>query len=194
MAIADLRHYVRTYDGDLDAAFCRRMVDSFASLERFQQRNGRGVRTGLEESAWTELNVTRMADAAFLGFFRMRLDRALERYNRDVGLTIPVPSSPHTADLILKRYRAGHEERFQLHFDSIGHVASRYLVFLWYLNDVEGGETRFPQLELSVEARAGRLLVFPPYWMFQHEGAPPLRGEKFIVSTYLMFAPPTPER
>jgi hypothetical protein len=91
----------------------------------------------------------------------------------------------------MKRYRSGGAERFQLHFDAIHHVSSRYLVLLWYLNDVEaGGETRFPQLELSVDPRAGRLLMFPPYWMYQHEGMPPLAGEKYILSAYLMFSTP----
>ena len=67
-------------------------------------------------------------------------------------------------------------------------------MLLWYLNDVsEGGETRFPQLGLSVKPATGRLLMFPPYWMYQHEGEPPNSGDKFILSTYLLFGetPPT---
>jgi prolyl 4-hydroxylase len=188
---ADLRRYIRTYDNDLDPRLCRQMIASFAGLERFQMRNGRGVRSGLEESAWTELNVSRLSDAGFLGMFRGLIDRALERYNRDVELAIPIPNSPATSDLTLKRYRPGDQERFQLHFDAIHHVANRYLVLLWYLNDVEqGGETRFPQLDVTVQARAGRLLMFPPYWMYQHEGLPPISADKYIVSTYLLFIDP----
>jgi hypothetical protein len=58
----DLRHYVRVYDADLEAALCHKMIDSFAALERFQQYNGRNLRRGLEESEWTELNVTRLSE------------------------------------------------------------------------------------------------------------------------------------
>ena len=188
---ADLRRYIRTYDNDLDPRLCQQMIASFAGLERFQMRNGRGVRSGLEQSAWTELNVSRLSDAGFLGMFRGLIDRALERYNRDIELAIPIPNSPALSDLTLKRYRPGEQERFQLHFDAINHVANRYLVLLWYLNDVEqGGETRFPQLDVTVQARAGRLLMFPPYWMYQHEGLPPISGDKYIVSTYLLFIDP----
>ena len=191
MKHADLRRYIRTYDADLEPRLCQQMIASFAGLERFQMRNGRGVRNGLEESAWTELNVSRLSDAGFMGMFRRQIDRALERYNRDIELAIPIPNSPALSDLTLKRYRPGEQERFQLHFDSINHVANRYLVLLWYLNDVEqGGETRFPQLDVTVQARAGRLLMFPPYWMYQHEGLPPLSGDKYIVSTYLLFIDP----
>ena len=188
MGLSDLHHFIRVYDHNLDAAICTRMIDSFAGLERFQRKNGRGVRAGLEESAWTELNVTRLSDRAFLGMFRQLIDASLERYNRDVGLSIPIPNSPVTSDLVMKRYRSGHDERFQTHFDAIHHVANRYMVFIWYLNDVSAcGETRFPQLDFVVQARAGRLLMFPPYWMYQHEGVAPAAGEKFILSTYLLF-------
>jgi hypothetical protein len=187
----DLRHFVRVYDSDLEPAFCRRMLASFEGLSRFHQYNGRAVRAGLEQSAWTELNVSQMSDAAFRAFFRARIDHALARYNRDVQLAIPIPNSPEISDLVLKRYRPGHSEQFQLHFDAINHVANRYLVLLWYLNDVEkAGETRFPQLGLSVPPKEGRLLMFPPYWMYQHEGVAPASGDKYIVSTYLLFTTP----
>jgi hypothetical protein len=190
-SLHDLRYYVRVYDGDLEPAFCEKIVASFAGLERFHQRNGRTLRAGLQNSAWTELNVTRLSDAAFLGFFRMRIDQALAAYNRDVGLTIPVPNSPKTADLILKRYRPGQDEQFQLHFDAVNHLAHRYLVMLWYLNDVAaGGETRFPQLDVTIRPKAGRLIIFPPYWMYQHEGVAPVSGDKYILSTYLLFTTP----
>jgi hypothetical protein len=192
MSHADLRRYIRTYDHDLDPKLCQQMIGSFAGLERFQMRNGRGVRRGLEDSAWTELNVSRLSDPAFMSMFRRLIDRALERYNLDIELAIPIPNSPLISNLTLKRYRAGQQEQFQLHFDSINHVANRYLVLLWYLNDVEqGGETRFPQLDVTVPARAGRLLMFPPYWMYQHQGLPPISGDKYILSTYLLFIDPS---
>lgn len=191
MAIGALDHYIRAYDDDLDAALCQRLVASFESLQRFQRYNGRGVRAGLEQSGWTELNLTRLSDDGVKAQFRALIDRALARYNADVGLTIAVPNSPSHSDLVMKRYRPGGQEAFQLHFDAVNHVANRYLVLLWYLNDVaEGGETRFPQLGTAVTPKAGRLLVFPPYWMYQHEGARPVSGDKYIVSTYLLFEMP----
>jgi prolyl 4-hydroxylase len=185
---ADLRQYVRVYDSDLPQELCARMVQSFKTLGRFQTPNGRGYRAGLEHSAWTEVNVTRLSDAGFLGFFRSRIDAGLNRYNTDVELDIAIPGSAKTADLIMKRYRTGGVESFERHFDSINECANRYMVFLWYLNDVvEGGETSFPQLGLKIEPRVGRLLMFPPYWMYQHEGLPPRSTDKYIVSTYLLF-------
>jgi prolyl 4-hydroxylase len=193
MNMNDLKHYIRVYDHNLEGSLCQKMIDSFHGLGRFQRRNGRGIRVGLEQSGWAELNVSKLSDDAFLGMFRQLIYAALARYNSDVGLSLPLPNSAQFSDLIMKCYRPGGQDRFQLHFDAINHVANRYLVFLWYLNDVaQGGETRFPQLEHSIDARAGRLLMFPPYWMYQHEGLPPQIGDKYILSTYLLFTDPKP--
>jgi hypothetical protein len=165
------------------------MIESFNGLSRFHTLNGRTARTGLEESAWTEINVSRLSDDTLRAFFRHRISSALGRDNADIGLApIAIPDSPKTADLILKRYRPDAGECFQTHFDSVHDVSNRYLVFLWYLNDVEtGGETEFPQLNCKVTARAGRLLMFPPYWMYQHAGVAPQSSDKYILSTYLLF-------
>ena len=188
-----LRHFIRVYDDALPATWCTRLLKGFDALSAHQARNGRELRAGLEDSAWTELNVTRHGDPLTAGFFRGRIDEALARYNADVQLDLPVPNSPAFADLVLKRYRPNSAERFQLHFDAINHLSNRYLVLLWYLNDVEhGGATRFPRLDIEITARAGRLLMFPPYWMYQHEGLPPQSGDKYILSTYLLFTSARP--
>lgn len=185
---ASLGHYIRVYDDVLEPAMCRKLIDSFHPLARFQAANGRGVRPGLDDSAWTELDVSRLSDAPFLAYFRQLVSRQLQRYNADVGLPIPVPDSPLLAPLVLKRYRAGGQEQFQTHFDSINEVCDRYLVFLWYLNDVnEGGCTWFPGLQSGVAPRAGRLLMFPPYWLYAHQGQPSPLQDKYILSTYLRF-------
>lgn len=183
-----LRDYIRIYEGALDAGVCRRLVESFEGQPRLQRPHGGDDRPGLESSHWTALNVSAVADRNFVARFRKLIGAALEQYNLELGLGIPVPNSQLHGDLVIKRYEPGGHDRFQLHYDSVNRAANRYLVFLWYLNDVyEGGETAFPYLGLRVAARAGRLLMFPPYWMYQHEGIAPRSNAKFILSTYLLF-------
>lgn len=187
-AIADLRNYVQYFDGALAPDFCAQMVSAFEQSTHLQVPNGRGHQAGLDNSAWVELNVSRLADPAFLGFFHFQIDKFLAEYNKKVPLTLPIPTRPTIDDLRIKRYRAGSNENFEPHFDSIDQKCGRYLVFLWYLNDVaQGGETEFCDLGIKVFPRVGRLLMFPPYWMFQHAGRPTLSNDKYIVSTYLMF-------
>ncbi|MGA9422473.1 MAG: 2OG-Fe(II) oxygenase [Rhodanobacteraceae bacterium] len=183
-----LRHFVRWYDDALPRELCEGLIGGFEQMQAAQARNGRGVRAGLEASAWTELNLTPLADTAMKGFFLSRVDQYLERYNAEIGIGLPIPPTQLTAELVIKRYTAGTDDCFQPHFDSMYDKSDRYLVFLWYLNDVaEGGETRFCDFDLNVAARAGRLLMFPPYWMFQHAGLPPRSNNMYILSTYLLF-------
>lgn len=189
-----LADFVRVYDDALPPALCRQMIDSFDALARFQRVNGRSARAGLDDSAWTELDLTPLSDRAFRQMLIRNMAAHLARYRVDAPLSIPVPDTERTAEFIVKRYRPDGKERFQPHFDSVDAVCDRYLVFLWYLNDVAlGGETRFVDLDLSITPRAGRLVIFPPYWMFQHEGAAPRSGDKYILSTYYLFdATPRP--
>jgi hypothetical protein len=56
-----------------------------------------------------------------------------------------------------------------------------------YLNAPGGGETVFPNLGLSIQPEAGKLLAFPPIWLFPHAGLPPLGGPKYILHTYLCY-------
>lgn len=187
-AATTLDRFVQVYDRALAPELCVRMIESFRALERFQRPNGEGRRAGLEDSRWTELDIGPLSDGSFRAMLIDNMHSHLARYVDTLGLTIPVPPTERTSELIIKRYRAGGTERFQPHFDSLGEVSNRYLVFLWYLNDVaEGGETAFVDLDLEVKPQAGRLLVFPPYWMFQHAGRAPISNDKYILSTYFLF-------
>jgi len=183
-----LENCIQVFDQAMPPDFCAQMVESFNRMSAFQVPNGRGHKRGFDASAWTELNISPLADAGFKGFFIKQIDDHLRLYNERLGLTLPVPNRPRIEDIRIKRYRAGTEEQFEPHFDSMDDKANRYLVFLWYLNDVaEGGETEFCNLGIRVAPRAGRLLMFPPYWMFQHAGLAPRSNDKYIVSTYLLF-------
>ncbi|HET9031677.1 MAG TPA: 2OG-Fe(II) oxygenase [Dokdonella sp.] len=188
LPLSALSHYVRWYDAALPAEFCKGLIDGFEQMTEAHVENGRGVRSGLEGSKWTEINMSQYADEAMKGFFITQMDEYLARYNADVGLGLSVPPSNRMADLGFKRYTASQGDGFQPHFDAIYEKSDRYMVFLWYLNDVaEGGETRFTDLDFAVQPRAGRLLMFPPFWMYQHAGMPPISNDKYIISTYLLF-------
>lgn len=65
-------------------------------------------------------------------------------------------------------------------------TSNRVCGVICYLNDVmTGGGTHFPEHDYTVDARAGRIAIFPTYWTHPHAGMVPLDGEKWIVSTFL---------
>jgi prolyl 4-hydroxylase len=88
----------------------------------------------------------------------------------------------------IKRYTPN-EHRFPLHVD-VGYSGNctRYLAFLIYLNDNEAG-TKFytPEGHFTFEAKCGNILVFPPMWLFPHEGLMPTKTNKYIASTYFHY-------
>jgi hypothetical protein len=183
-----LEDLVQTWDRALAPALCERMIATYHQMAEYQQPNGAGVRPGLDDSAWTELDVSRFADQAFNEFIEGQVLRHFEEYKARLGLSLPISPVRKLSPLIMKRYTASSGDRFQLHFDALGEVCNRYLVFLWYLNDVAvGGETTFPDLGISVAPQAGRMLIFPPYWMYQHAAMPPRSGDKYIISCYALY-------
>jgi len=64
---------------------------------------------------------------------------------------------------------------------------SRAFVFSIYLNDVEkGGETEFLHFSKRVEPKTGRIVIWPAAFPYVHRGNPPLSGEKYILTSWMM--------
>lgn len=99
----------------------------------------------------------------------------------------------------MKRY-APAGECFSDHVDVLDyHSARRFVSFLFYLNTPDGGgETIFPTIPpsmcdaeqsrpLTITPKQGMLMMFPPLWMFPHEGRPTTFNPKYILSGYLHY-------
>jgi hypothetical protein len=62
----------------------------------------------------------------------------------------------------------------------------RILAVVVYLNTVQdGGGTRFPMHELTVNAEVGKVVVFPTTWQYPHQGLVPLSSDKWIISEFI---------
>jgi hypothetical protein len=87
----------------------------------------------------------------------------------------------------IKKYNNDGNDLFDTHVDVIDYPsARRFLSFFWYLNDVEiGGETVFE--DLVITPKTGRMVIFPPLWMFPHKGNIPISNTKYLLSTYLHY-------
>jgi len=64
---------------------------------------------------------------------------------------------------------------------------ARAFVFSVYLNDVaEGGETEFLHFSKRVQPKTGRIVIWPAAFPYLHRGNPPLSGEKYILTSWMM--------
>jgi hypothetical protein len=67
--------------------------------------------------------------------------------------------------------------------------ANRVLVYQLYLNDVEsGGETEFLYLRQRLTPKRGTLVVWPAGFTHLHRGNPPLSGDKYILSGWVVLS------
>ena len=143
--------------------------------------------------SFDELNIS--ATPGFEKWHHLLLDHAQyyeELYKKT--LNIPQyswPTSHGFEQFRMKRYGNNDYDRFDPHVDVRDYAsARRFLVFFWYLNDVEkGGETSFyfSDHEIRIKPKAGRLLMFPPMWTYPHAGLKPESGPKYIVGGYLSY-------
>lgn len=70
---------------------------------------------------------------------------------------------------------------------SVRKNSSRILVGIIYLNDVDdGGETEFTTQGLRIQPKAGRMLLFPPMWMYPHKANIPKSNHKYTVNTFFV--------
>lgn len=108
----------------------------------------------------------------------------LQEYFADHGFDRFV-SPTHFESVRIKKYDPGTGDQFKVHIDAAdAGSAIRYLVFILYLNDNDG-ETVFPMIGRTVKPKAGRLVMFPPFWMFPHAGQPPTDRAKYIMMSAL---------
>jgi len=87
----------------------------------------------------------------------------------------------------LQRYQAGEYYHWHVDADNL-QLASRQLVALWYLNDVDhGGETEFLHQGVKVRPQQGKLVLFPPFWTHEHRAVTVEQGVKYIATTWITF-------
>jgi predicted 2-oxoglutarate/Fe(II)-dependent dioxygenase YbiX len=90
-----------------------------------------------------------------------------------------------------KIYRKGchfglHADAVHLHEGKSIKYCDRDFSFILFLNDnYEGGNLSFPEFNLTVPPKAGRMVVFPPDARFMHRVLPVTQGERFQMLGWL---------
>ena len=108
-----------------------------------------------------------------------------EAYRRDAPFTDLMPPTMIMESIKIKKYEQ--DGYFNDHIDSCdSNTMMRYLSMFVYLND--SGGTDFSGNK--IEAKAGRVVCFPPMWMFPHNG---YVGDKpkYFMGSYLHFELPS---
>ncbi len=177
--------YVRVYEDTLPSAQCRALIERFEAAPDLQERTpaDRAFR-------FVELNVSRHWPEVETQVFGAMMAH-IQRYWTELGIGPVWPRKVDVERLRLKRYLPGGEDQFPPHVDVMtAEESRRFLTAILYLNDPGGGETIFPDLGLTVTPAPGRMVIFPPLWLFAHAGLPPRDRAKYILHRYLWYPAP----
>lgn len=179
-------NFVRYYDNVVDDSFCDDLIQKFED-----NKDNQFVVNNEDRFKFTEVRLLDHLDTfeheanvlkdVFMG--------SIKRYKLDCNIQDSMfPVHVGYENFRMKRYMPDNGDQFDDHVD-VGDYTSarRFLVFFLYLNDNDGGHTEFPQMDISVQPKKGRLLVFPPLWTHLHAGRPPINTPKYIVGSYLHY-------
>ena len=173
----------------LDAAFCASVIQRFESNTQDQYAGRIGQRVA------QDISIKRSTDLVVSGKPHWQdVDRALFK---SLGTAIKEFRQQFTyfkgpfKDMGYGLQRTAPGEFYHWHIDGGSHEFSqRQLVAIWYLNDVTagGGETEFLYQNLKITPEAGKLILFPPFWTHEHRGVTLQQGNKYIATTWVVFA------
>lgn len=182
----NLNDYVRVYDNTLNESICFEIINQFISASQNHEKIDNHGRPKFTQLNYAKFFSRHSTFTPIVKIFKEYIDI----YQKDTRTgDYQFPNTYAFEEFRVKRYRPEENERFDLHTD-VGdyNSAKRFLAFFFYLNDVEeGGETVFPTLDISIKPKTGRLLVFPPLWMFPHSGMMPISNNKYILGSYLHY-------
>ena len=180
-----MEKWIKTYPKIFSKEECAGLIEWFEILDESNQL----VQTKLEgHREFDEVNLNDFREQTLkmqLDVYK-RFDDIFEKYKQDVKIhKKALPEKSAWEEIRIKRYRTG-VGNFLDHVDVGDSIsARRFLVFFVYLNNVDfGGETEFPDLDLTISPECGTILVFPSTWTFLHRGNVPISNDKYILGSY----------
>ena len=189
----EIKDYIGIYDGYILDSECEKAIEFFKKQEALNKAYDRLQSENANTTIKNDKAITLNEDVtAWLDDFKsllLNFDIALRHYQDSTGVlsAYGVNSFKYTN---LKIQRTLPTQGYHLWHLEHGHVkdnAYRALVFTIYLNDVEeGGETEFLHQSIRTKPVKGRIVIFPAAFPFLHRGNPPLKGEKYIMTSWLL--------
>lgn len=134
-------------------------------------------------------NILVNRDSSILTKFSTLIWKAYDKYTKVYGAALD-QLGRHKLAPNIKVQRYAPTQGYHVWHSDVSNEANalRVLVCLLYLNTVkEGGETEFLYQKMRIPPVQGTLVMFPATWTHLHRGNPPLKGNKYVINTWLQF-------
>jgi len=180
-----MKNFIQIYDDVIAPEFAKQLI---AMFEENPQHHEEVMLEG--HMSFTQVNLQNHHEwepfsKALYEIFHSHVDK----YMQDCGVTDKMfPQRFAFEQFRMKRYMPNDVDEFPDHVD-VGSYdsARRFLVFFLYLDDNERGFTDFPQFNVRVVPKTGRMCMFPPMWTHLHAGVKPIKKPKYIIGSYLHY-------
>ena len=198
---------IKIYNSAIPKDVCDSIIDLFeTSKNQMEGMSGAGVNKSIKSSTdlMIHLNLDNPTWQYVYDYLRENLLGNLVNYieqNSFMTITSEFSSKASAVRTAQSCYIAGNNGlphmQMQRYIDDQGYYAwhheneggttsKRELFFIYYLNDVDGGETEFKFNPLKVRPEAGKLVIAPALWTHKHRGNPPQNGQyKYIITGWI---------
>jgi len=189
----NINNFIGVYDNYITKEECNKAIKLYEDQNKF---NNTINRIGFEEASILQKQDQQYFAAPnnidvwweSLKPMMVNFDLAWKHYTKNVGADDAYGVPFHFTDLKIQKtlptegYHVWHIEHGKGHSNE-----PRAFVFSIYLNDVEeGGETEFLHFSKRVKPKTGRIVIWPAGFPYVHRGNPPLSGEKYILTSWMM--------
>jgi hypothetical protein len=171
----------------LSKELCQNIIDIFEESEKHQGSTMNGIHTSVKKTY--EVNIRGEKWKEIDNIISNILTDSLIEYAEKINI---ITNNNHILRELrnnitdqgyqIQKYIKG-DGFYKWHIDFAieNKTSCRIVTFLFYLNDVEeGGETFF--YNGKVKPEAGKLILFPATWTYNHKGNMPISNDKYIVT------------
>tara|TARA_R100001530_G_scaffold84337_1_gene58764 strand:- start:1132 stop:1734 length:603 start_codon:yes stop_codon:yes gene_type:complete len=190
----NIDRFIATYDGYITQGECNKAIQLFEQQTKFNKTVNR--------QDFEKTSVVKKQDQQFfasagnitawhtdLKILIANFDIALKHYLTNTGINDVYDGDQfkYTSLKIQKTLPTEGYHVWHIEHGAGFENAGRVLVYSVYLNDVEeGGETEFLHFSKRIKPKTGRIVIWPSGFPYVHRGNPPLKGEKYLLTSWMM--------
>ena len=190
----ELKNQIGIYDGYIPEKECDLAIEYFKkknklnkAYDRLQSENS-NINFKSDKAVGLDHNEVEIWFKQFKPLL-VNFDKALKHYQDATGIlnAYGIEGFKYTDLKIQKTLPTQGYHIWHLEHGCGPECSQRALVFSIYLNDIEeGGETEFLHQSIRVKPVKGRCVIWPAGFPYVHRGNPPLKEEKYIITSWLM--------
>jgi len=182
-----MNHHIGICDNFILKQECDKAIEYFKEKAAFGEAYQRfqSEKASLTQKNDTSVNLNTWVDDFKILF--INFDLALQRYIDNTGLKDYYSEFKFVPMKIQQTLPTQGYHVWHIEHGKGFHNEPRAFAYTIYLNDVKnGGETEFLHFSKRVQPKTGRLVIWPAGFPYLHRGNPPLSGEKYILTSWMM--------